>query len=109
MTEEQFIKEYLPSQGISSAVRIGNGRWAGIKKFMFTCAIVVGDIGDDQAYSDRWCYGLGEDNQRVMIALCALLEWAVLNFEGEPTGWHRHPMSGRRREHGDPNRETISI
>lgn len=47
---------------------------------------------------EAWCYeSLGE-------ALAALAQW---NGEGEPAGWIRHPQSGRRREGGDPAKETV--
>ncbi len=33
-----------------------------------------------------------------------MVEW---EGEGEPTGWFRHPRTGRRRPDGDPEREYV--
>jgi hypothetical protein len=64
-----------------------DGRWAGTTKLIFTTAIIVGKVGDLNGYQDRWCY------RDESAALAALNNW---NGVGEPTGWHRHPASGRR-------------
>jgi hypothetical protein len=64
------------------------GRWAAIWKLMFTHAVVVGTIGDQNSIDDRWCY------QNYEQAKTALDAW---DGEGEPEGWHRHPITGRRR------------
>ncbi len=65
------------------------GWYACIAPLAFTHAIICGRFGQDDAYEDRWCYH-GRD-----AAMAALDAW---NGAGEPTGWHRHPMSGRRRD-----------
>ena len=49
-------------------------------------------------YDDVWHYETVEDAKQ------ALECW---DGHGEPEGWHRHPKTARRREHGDPGRETI--
>lgn len=73
-----------------------NGRDAMLMRLMFTHAIVA-DLSS-MYYGDRWCYHTFE------AAKAALDAW---DGEGEPTGWHRHPDTGRRREDGDPQRETV--
>lgn len=78
---------------------ISGGRWAGLMRFMFTYAIIVGQMGDESTYDDRWCY------ETYAAALMALETW---DGEGEPEGWHRHPISGRRRKGGDPATEYIN-
>lgn len=65
------------------------GHYACIWPLMFTHAIIVGKMGDDDEYEDRWCYHTYAD------AKAALDAW---NGEGEPEGWHRHPPTGRRRD-----------
>lgn len=65
-----------------------NGRWAAVWKLMFTHAVVIGTIGDETSIDDRWCY------KDYASAKAALDAW---NGSGEPEGWHRHPMTGRRR------------
>lgn len=73
-------------------------RWAGLYQFMFTHAIIVGKLGDQTGYENRWCYA---DKSKALAALGA---W---NGKGEPTGWHRHPVSGRRRKGGDASTEYV--
>ncbi len=64
-----------------------NKNWAGIVKFMFTHAIITGKVGDTMCYENRWCYHTEEK------AASALAAW---DGQNEPTGWHRHPDTGRR-------------
>lgn len=49
-------------------------------------------------YEDVWCY------PSVPAAIAAMEAW---DGEGEPTGWHRHPATGRRRPEGDPAKEYV--
>jgi hypothetical protein len=61
--------------------------WVAIKRFAYTHAIIIGEIGETSGYLDRWCYRTYSD------AKTALDAWDGI---GEPSGWHRHPSSGRR-------------
>jgi hypothetical protein len=54
---------------------------------MFTHAIIIGQMGDYFGYADRWCY------RSEAAAFAALQAW---DGTGEPTGWIRHPDTGRR-------------
>lgn len=64
---------------------------AAVFPFLYTWAILA-DI-NQYGYVDRWCYKSLDD------CLAALQAW---DGHGEPTGWHRHPTTGRRRdEHGN--------
>lgn len=56
-----------------------------IMPLMFTYAIITGI--NPYGYEDRWCYS------SYAKAKEALEAW---DGEGEPTGWHRHPATGRR-------------
>jgi hypothetical protein len=47
-------------------------------------------------YDDTWEYTDGG------AAFDAFMIW---DGDGEPEGWYRHPMSGRRRPDGDPAKE----
>jgi hypothetical protein len=67
---------------------IDNAQWVGIVPLMYTHAIIIGRLGDMTGYENRWCYE-SYDN-----AKAALDAW---DGRGEPQGWHRHPISGRRR------------
>lgn len=76
------------------------GRYAAILPLMFTAAIITGRIGDAMSYDDRWCY------HSLQAATSALEAW---DGTGEPSGWHRHPMTGRRRPEGDAEQEYVAL
>ncbi|WP_269581956.1 hypothetical protein [Roseibium sp. Sym1] len=88
VTKQEYLA-YLSSIEYSNVREIDEDRWAGTVNFMFTQAIVVGSFTNPLGYDDRWCYEPGR-------AAAALEEWAARGYVGEPTGWHRHPDSGRR-------------
>lgn len=95
------FKEFVEGNGYRNLEVMPDGRYACIMPLLFTHAIIVGDIrgaGPD----DRWCYHSLEE------AIIWLVRWKVDGFIGEPKGWHRHPHSGRRRENGDPEKETVA-
>lgn len=76
------------------------GVW--VVPLMFTAAIITGPVGA-LGYDDRWCY------VDPLAALRAARRWGgPWGGVAEPDGWHRHPNTGRRREGGDPKRETIA-
>lgn len=66
---------------------IPDGRWAAIRPMLFTHAIVTGAMFDTFNVDEHWCYDTSAQ------AEAALEAW---NGYGEPTGWIRHPGSGRR-------------
>lgn len=94
-----FLHHLEQSCGIINPRDLGDGRWAGIVGFLFTHAVVVGKVGDINSYEDRWCY------EGRTAAEAGLDAW---DGTGEPEGWHRHPLTGRRREHGDAETEYLA-
>ena len=90
MTNEETL-EYLKGIGYLHPRILPDGRFATVLPLLYTAAIVVGSKDEARfEYSDRWCY------HDIQAATKALEAW---NGEGEePTGWHRHPDSGRRRD-----------
>lgn len=76
------------------------GHYGCIVRFMFTTGIVTGKIGDRFGYADRWCY------RSVDHAKTALDAW---DGTGEPTGWHRHPDSGRRVSESEHERDDHGV
>ncbi|WP_429565708.1 hypothetical protein [Paraburkholderia sp. MM6662-R1] len=65
----------------------------------FSVAIIA-DL-TEWGHGDRWCYQTFDD------ARAALDAWS--GEEGtEPTGWTRHPDTGRRRPDGDAGREYFN-
>jgi len=92
--------EVCKQNGYTDYVRFSGGRDACITKFMFTYAVLA-DI-TEWGYGDRWCF------ESYAKARAALEEWKQRDGEGEPSLWHRHPSSGRRREFGDPTKEYVN-
>lgn len=84
--DEQMIKWWL-ANGYLHIRKMPDGEYAALYKFMFTWAII--HELDYAGYGNRWCYHSYDD------ALKAFNAW---DGTGEPTGWHRHPGSGRRRD-----------
>lgn len=78
-----------------------DGTWVSLERLMFHYTIKIGVIGDQTGYEDRWCVG---DRSN---AIASWDEWKSRGWADEPTGWNRHPKSGRRRENGDPSLEEI--
>lgn len=81
----------------------GDGTCLIVKRLMFHWTLLQSAIGDMHEYFDRWCYETHEG------AKDAAQRWINLkDIEDEPTGWHRHHKTGRRRTGGDPATEYIA-
>lgn len=83
----EAYKLWLVSNGYTDIRLLPRGRYAAVAKFAFTHAIITGHLFDFINLENRWCYRSHDK------ALQALEHW---DGDGEPTGWHRHPASGRR-------------
>ena len=100
MRAEYFEWLKTPQGGSCTEVKdIGNGLYAAIKPLLYHWTMIAGEIGDIFGYEDRWCYATQE------LAEKALREW---DGNGEPTGWHRHPATGRRRPDRDAEQEYVA-
>lgn len=86
----QFLHWLKDDNGYTDIQLVSPEIWVGIYKFVFTHGIIVGRMHDRTGYFDRWCYHTYE------LAKTALDEWSADGWKGEPKGWHRHPLSGRR-------------
>lgn len=98
--ELEHAQRICTANGYIHYRRFPSGRDAAICKLMYTWAIYA-DL-TAWGYGDRWCFS------SYAKALTALAEWDGAD-DTEPQGWHRHPDSGRRREDGDPARETVNF
>lgn len=98
MIDEEFKKWLLSPIGgcVFMAKDIGDGLYAGVKPLLFHWTLIIGQIGDRVGIEDNYCYPTHA------LALAALEAW---DGTGEPTDWHRHPRTGRRRPGGDPAKE----
>ncbi len=77
-----------------------DGRIGFLIQMAFTWRLCIGFEDDHFGHDDGWCY------HDLSSSLAALAEWDGI---GEPSGWHRHPASGRRRPDGDADREFIRL
>lgn len=87
MTDEEYLRWLEDECHYQQPRVLPDGRWAAVMPLFATHAVIVGQLGDENGYDDRWCYG---------SALAAHAALAVWDGTGEPAGWHRHPKSGRR-------------
>jgi hypothetical protein len=71
-----------------------------VTPLLYTAAILVGRPGV-LTYDDRWCYHSPE------AAMAAAKAWEGPWPGSEPTGWHRHPATGRRRDDGQAASEYV--
>lgn len=80
-----------------------DGTWVAAVPLMFHWMMIRGDWEQSLGcYFDRWCYQTEE------LAVKALNEFPINPpAEYEPSGWHRHPPTHRRRVNGDPAQEYI--
>jgi hypothetical protein len=90
-TDELFLRRLMSRNGYRDAKVLRDDQharlYAAISPFAYTYGVIVGELGDDDMYLDRWCY------HSYAAAKAALDAW---DGHGEPTGWHRHPRTGRR-------------
>jgi len=90
MTIDEAVRFLSEEAHLLYVRKVSDTEWVAIYPLMFTHAVVKGTVETaDVGYEDRWCYHSYEDAKR------ALDEW---DGTGEPSGWHRHPTTGRRRD-----------
>ncbi len=75
----------------------GYGLW--VCPLFFTHRLIIGPV-QAETVDDAWCYHDAES------AIAAAEAWDPAK-DSEPTGWHRHPVTDRRRPGGDPALERI--
>lgn len=97
---EQRGREIAERDGYRNYVMFPSGHDAAICNYIYTHAI-VSEL-TEWGFGGRWCY------HSYYEALLALTEWTERGGEGEPEGWHREPITGRRRPDGDASKEYIN-
>lgn len=85
-----------------SHVRVlDDGSYVLAHRLMFHWMLVRGAAESPEFYDDRYCYQTEE------MVLQALASYPQEGGMFEPTGWHRHPPTCRRRPDGDASREYV--
>jgi len=89
-----IFSQYIYSRSYDTGV------WAAVAEMTFGKGrIVIGDLVLISGGCERvFCY------DSIEVAVAALKAW---DGNGEPSGWSRDPMTGRRRPDGDPLREYV--
>jgi hypothetical protein len=80
---------------------LGDGREVCVMPKIFTTAVTIGRADDAWGYTTHYCY------ETPIQAAIAAAEWDPAT-KPEPSGWFRHPQTGRRRPGGDPSKEYIN-
>lgn len=89
MLTPEYIKQRAETRVPTRLV--GDGRRIWLYPMLFTERLAIGPAGDE-GYDDYWCF------DDYGTALQQFLIWDPKNPETpEPTGWIKHPKSGRRR------------
>lgn len=96
----EFV-EYLKSNDYQCIDQLDDTHWVALYPQLFNYAIVVGRIGDEVGYEDRW------DFKDFATAFAAMVVWKAKGYSHEPEGWVRHLRSGRRRPDGLKTSEVI--
>lgn len=89
MSDRPLARRVLPTGRILEAWR-----------FLFNTRVTVSEPEmDGFAHEDAWCYARPEQ------AIEIVNTW---DGEGEPTGWIKHPTTGRYRPAGDAAAERVT-
>lgn len=75
-------------------------RWVYVVRMAFNTRITIGPEYSAGWYDDCWCY------ETIGEAFLAAVAWNP-DAELEPSGWVKHPRSGRRRPGGDAAQEYV--
>jgi len=102
------VREPIPPYSIEQLAEMGytawrllpNGDLAAVSRMTFNNGRLFAGL-NLYGYEDCWCFDSYEK------AWQALWNWDTATTT-EPTGWKRHPNSGRRREKGDPSTEYVA-
>lgn len=89
---------------ITKMYLVGNDTCLIVKRLMFHWTLLVNTVGNFEWYDDRWCY---QTQTGPNGAQDAAERWIAEGTE-EPTMWHRHHKTSRRRPHGDATLEYIA-
>lgn len=95
------VDQWDPDAGGWLVRQLPDGKVVHVVPLLYTAAVLVSRRRGAKAYQDRWCYSTTD------AAFTAAEQWTGDYPGTEPTGWHRHPFTGRRRPDGDPAREHI--
>ena len=99
MTEDPPIPEHFAADGCLYYRALPDDQEITVWPMTYGKARLCIGLQQSMGYEDGYCY---ESRAR---ALKAARLWSG---EGDPLdGWHRHLNSGRRREGGDPAKETV--
>lgn len=94
-----FTDEQLRGMGYVFWRQFPDGEWAAVVPMTYGKGRICYQL-NPAGYEDGWCY------ETIGQAITGLEAWDP-EKDPEPTGWFRHPFTGRRREGGDPAKEYV--
>ncbi len=95
-----YSTDEMTDMGYEAWRLLSNGEMAAVGRMAFNNGRLYAGI-QTHGYEDCGCFDSYEK------AWQALWNWDT-SLMTEPTGWKRHPFTGRRRENGDPATEYVS-
>jgi hypothetical protein len=94
-----FTPEELRVMGYVAWRQFETGEWAAVMPMTFGKGRICFDLSPS-GYEDMWCF------ESLGAAVDALQAWDLAH-DTEPSGWFRHPLSGRRRPNGNAGEEFV--
>lgn len=99
-------EDYDPDDYLAPPRIFADGRTAWAVPVLFGGRITLSMHPLSLGLDDYWCYNsLGSVAESRAAAVRALEAW---DGTGEPTGWMKHPATGRFRDGGDPLQEYLA-
>jgi hypothetical protein len=95
--EESEVQRFCRANGYTQYAELPGGLYAFVCKMLFNWRLVIGTLDSP---CDAYCYDTQEQ------AVASLTAWDA-STEREPSGWKKHPTTGRYREGGDPSKEFV--
>lgn len=100
--DQDEVFKFSRENGYISGGRMPDGRYSFVLAGVTNGQIITcDDLDPAGAVSERYSY------ISTVEAHFRWVSWALKDYEGEPENWIRHQPSDRRREYGDPAKETI--
>lgn len=96
----ELNEEVLHSFGYVAVRQVGD-QWLGVLPMTFGKGRLCAGLSWT-GHEDMWCY------ETLVGALEAMQGWNPDDMD-EPSGWFRHPVTGRRRPDGNPANEYIAL
>lgn len=96
----QLSPKILEESGYVAWRALEDGEYLGVLPMTFGKGRLCAGL-THSGYEEGWCY------ESLLDAIAEMHRWTP-GQEAEPSGWMRHPTSGRRRPDGDASKEYVA-